>query len=233
MIKIGNFFFHYRNMLFPLFYLALFIPSPPIFANYILAFIIGLLIVLSGQFIRGITIGFVYIVRGGKNRQVYAEDLVTGGLFSTCRNPMYVGNVLIIAGMGVIANSLLFTCIFLPFFIFIYEAIIRAEENFLHNKFGEQFEHYKRTVNRWIPNFSGISKKLEGSEFKWQRVLIKEYNSTYIWMSGVVLLVAKHLYFNHNTAFDHYLPFLIAAMVLLLLAYGFVRSQKKSKRWVG
>src|SRR4051812_16294908 len=103
MIQIGNFFFRYRNFVFIFLYLALFIPSPPLFREqhfgphyYYLPIIIGLLVTISGQLIRGLTIGLAYIVRGGKDKQVYAEELVTEGMFNHCRNPLYVGNILML-----------------------------------------------------------------------------------------------------------------------------------------
>ncbi|RQP19812.1 MAG: isoprenylcysteine carboxylmethyltransferase family protein, partial [Parapedobacter sp.] len=103
MIRIGNFFFRYRNYLFIFLYLALFIPSPPIFSEhtfgpkyYLYPLIIGLCITFAGQLIRGATISLAYIVRGGKDKKVYAEQLVTHGIFAHCRNPLYVGNILML-----------------------------------------------------------------------------------------------------------------------------------------
>ena len=78
-----------------------------------------------------VTIGLAYIIRGGKNKKVYAEDLVTTGIFAHCRNPLYVGNILMLAGVGILSNSLLYVVIMIPFFLFVYQAIVLAEENFL------------------------------------------------------------------------------------------------------
>jgi protein-S-isoprenylcysteine O-methyltransferase Ste14 len=107
MITIGNFFFKYRNWLFIILYLLLFVPSPPLFSGkvfgpdyYLWPIIIGLLITITGQAIRGATIGLAYIIRGGKEGKVYAEELVTTGIFSHCRNPLYVGNILMLLGVG-------------------------------------------------------------------------------------------------------------------------------------
>src|SRR5437870_545724 len=105
MIALGNFFFRFRNGLFPLAYLLLFWKNPPVFANETVALAVGLALAITGQLLRAVTIGLVYIRRGGKNRQVYANDLVTEGMFAHCRNPLYVGNFLIIAGLGFISNS--------------------------------------------------------------------------------------------------------------------------------
>ena len=141
MISIGNFFFRYRNFLFMFLYVALFIPSAPLFspevfgANYyIWPVVLGLIITVSGQLIRGATIGLAYIIRGGKEGKVYAEELVTSGIFNHCRNPLYVGNILMLCGVGVLSNSLLYVAVFIPFFLFVYQAIVLAEENFLRKK---------------------------------------------------------------------------------------------------
>ena len=92
MIRLGNFFFKYRNFLFIFLYLLLFIPSPQLFnqsmfgeSYWVLPIVLGLLITVSGQLIRGATIGLAYIIRGGKDGQVYAEELVTQGIFNHCR----------------------------------------------------------------------------------------------------------------------------------------------------
>ncbi len=139
MVKIGNFIFHYRNILFPLFYALLFVPSALLFANGKEMLILGFMVGLSGQITRMTTIGLVYIIRGGKNRQVYAEELVTSGIFSHCRNPLYVGNILMIVGLGIMSNTIFFNLLLIPLFLFFYQAIVRAEENFLDSKFGNAY----------------------------------------------------------------------------------------------
>ena len=131
MIRIGNFFFKYRNWLFIILYLLLFLPSPPIFGErtlgpgyYLWPIIIGLLVTVSGQLIRGLTIGLAYIIRGGKEGKVYAEKLVTTGIFNHCRNPLYVGNILMLLGVGILSNSLLYVAVIMPLFLLIYQAIV-------------------------------------------------------------------------------------------------------------
>src|ERR1041384_7374031 len=121
MVSIGNFFFKYRNWIFILFYGALFIPSWPLFSPkqfgscyYIWPITIGLVITVLGQLIRGLTIGLAYIVRGGKEGKPYAEGLVTEGIFTHARNPLYVGNILMLLGVGILANSLFYVGIMMP-----------------------------------------------------------------------------------------------------------------------
>jgi protein-S-isoprenylcysteine O-methyltransferase Ste14 len=214
---------------------ALFIPSAPLFspvvfgANYYLwPVIIGLLITVSGQLIRGATIGLAYIIRGGKEGKVYAEDLVTSGIFNHCRNPLYVGNILMLCGVGVLSNSLLYVAVFIPFFLFVYQAIVLAEENFLRSKFSGTYDHYAATVNRWVPSLTGLSATFQSMQFKWKRWILKEYNTQYIWLSGItlILLFKYPELTNYDNSFRNFL--LAAILPLLGFAYLFVRYLKKS-----
>jgi protein-S-isoprenylcysteine O-methyltransferase Ste14 len=237
MIKIGNFFFKYRNFLFIFLYLALFIPSPPLFNKetfgrgyYIWPIVIGLIVTISGQLIRGITIGLAYIIRGGKNKQVYAEDLVTEGMFNHCRNPLYLGNILMLVGVGILSNSLIYVAILIPLFLFIYQAIVLAEENFLRNKFGEAYNRYCSNVNRWIPDLSGIGQTFSSMEFKWKRWILKEYNTQYVWLTGIVLvlLFTYPQLTGNNIEWRNRL--LIILLAILILWYVLIRFLKKSGR---
>lgn len=231
MIRIGNFFFHYRNGLFPLVYALLFFNSPPLLPDYRFAALVGFLVALSGQSLRAITIGLDYIIRGGRNRRVYAEKLVQGGIFNHCRNPLYVGNVTILIGVGIASNSLLFLCTAIPFFLFAYRAIIAAEENFLRNKFGQEFDDYCARVNRVVPNLSGISQTLSGARFNWRRLITAEYGSTFIWLSAILLVTLKNIWQHgeYQTARLFVLT-LWLLLGLVLAGYAIARFLKKSGR---
>jgi protein-S-isoprenylcysteine O-methyltransferase Ste14 len=233
MVRLGNFLFHYRNMLFPVFYLLLFVPSQKVVENSVIMLVLGFAVALTGQLIRVATIGLVYIIRGGKNRQIYAEGLVTEGIFTHCRNPLYVGNILIIVGLGIMSNSLFFIALMIPLFLFFYQAIVLAEENFLRGKFGTAYDAYASHTNRWVPNLSGIGATLSSMEFNWKRVILKEYNTTYIWLTGAVLLLVKNVYQEQGVeAVKESMPKFVMLLLLLLAGYLFVRFMKKSKRWV-
>ncbi|HXH99020.1 MAG TPA: isoprenylcysteine carboxylmethyltransferase family protein [Sphingobacteriaceae bacterium] len=239
MITIGNFFFKYRNYLFIFLYLALFIPSPPIFRSevfgenyYLWPIIIGLIVTVSGQAIRGATIGLAYIVRGGKDKKVYADELVTEGIFNHCRNPLYVGNILMLLGVGILSNSLIYVGILIPLFLFIYQAIVLAEENFLRNKFGEQFNIYCSKVNRWWINLRNIGHTFKTMRFNAKRWILKEYNTQFVWLAGIAaILLVKYPHLTQNdTEFRNTL--LTGVMIFLALGYIMVRYLKKSGKMV-
>jgi protein-S-isoprenylcysteine O-methyltransferase Ste14 len=233
MVKFGNWLFHNRNGVFPLFYIVLFIPSIPLFTNPLYAVIIGLSVAFAGQLIRALTIGLVYIIRGGKDRRIYAEGLVTTGLFSHCRNPLYLGNILILSGLGIASNSLLFNCVATPLFLFFWQAIVVAEEKYLREKFDTAYVDYCKNTNRWLPKLKGLGRTFSSMEFKWRRVIIREYNATYIWLTGAVLILMKHAYLNNPFSyFKDRLPEFISMLVVLLLLYLTARYLKKSRKLV-
>lgn len=238
MVAIGNFFFKYRNWIFILFYGALFIPSPNLFRAsvfgphyYSWPIALGLLITIGGQLIRGLTIGLAYIVRGGKGGKPYAEGLVTEGIFSHCRNPLYVGNIMMLLGVGILANSLFYVAVMIPIFLFIYQAIVLAEENFLRGKFGPGFDEYCKHVNRWWPNLKGIGTTFKSMEFNWRRWILKEHTTQFIWLIGITLLLFLNYpqltgYSEQNRNIG-----LGICLAVLVLVYALVRFLKKTGRF--
>jgi len=234
MVQIGNFLFRYRNMLFPVLCLPLFYPAKWVIPQVAVAIAAGLMISTAGQVIRILTIGLAYIIRGGRDHKVYAKDLVTEGVFSHCRNPLYVGNIMVITGLGLMSNSVYGIFVLPPLAVFAYQAIVRAEEAFLKGKFGDEYTAYTKRVNRWLPDLRGLGNTLVGMEFKWGRVLVKEYNSTYVWTTLAVLLIAEDLYVEgERTGFYPFQPLFMALLVVLFMGYSFARFLKKSGRVKG
>ena len=231
MVKLGDFFFRVRNYLFPVFYLLMFLPGPRIFSDWRWAVGLGVALTLAGQLVRMTTIGFDYIIRGGRDKQVYAEDLVTSGLFAHSRNPMYVGNVTMLLGMGIVSNNLIYFLVMVPAFFFIYGCIIRAEERFLRNKFGVGFDAYVADVPRWLPRLEGLGSTLNSGGFNVRRVLIKEYNTTFVWLCAAVLLTMLHIWrAGGEAAFTAVAGNYLLLLAIIVVAYLTIRFLKKSGR---
>jgi len=219
LVKFGNWLFHYRNILFPVFYAALFIPSPVIFQSEEWVLIIGLLLIAFGIIIRCITIGLVYVNPCESKRQIHAETLVTDGIYKVCRNPMYLGNILLLLGFGLFANSLLFILIFIPLFVFFYVTIICAEEDFLSKKFGQQFIDYKTNSYFIIPKWENLKSAFEGQTFKWEEVINKEHDSLFLYFSGMCILLLYDGQINIRSFLN--------TEVTFLLFYVFIKHLKR------
>ena len=234
MIKLGNFIFSHRNVIFPLFFVLFVLGTRPASGSdhlEIWRYVAGISVAVAGQIIRALTIGLAYIIRGGRNRRVYAKTLVKNGIFAHCRNPLYLGNILIVIGLGIVAHSILFYVLGIPLFIFLYMAIIKAEEDYLANTFGEEYIEYCRDVNRFIPRMSGIRKTIEGMQFNWRRLIVKEYGATYLWITCMILLIMKNQYFLYGNKMNrNVLLTLLLSFFIVTLLYAVARYFKKSKR---
>lgn len=232
----GNVLFKLRDGLFPAVLVLLVVLSKPVWpggsqrADDLLD-LAGILIALAGQVLRAAVVGTVYIIRGGKDRKVYAEGLVTGGFFAHCRNPLYVGNVLILLGLFTIWNGVVAWAVGAPFFLLGYVAIVAAEESFLRGKFGEEFDAYCARVPRWIPDFRGLGASLAGMRFNRARLVIKEYGSTAYWMAGAAaLLLGDSLSHQPWDARPVYHAACVAAIPVIAVFWGIARWLKKSGR---
>jgi protein-S-isoprenylcysteine O-methyltransferase Ste14 len=235
-VRSGRILFRYRNTLFPLVLLALFLgfrPRYPFGDEGLDGWVdvLGFLVALTGQALRVSVIGYVYILRGGRNHQVYAEDLVTGGVFAHARNPLYLGNILILIGLFLIHGNPWVLALGSTFFLAAYGAIVAAEEEYLSARFDDRYATYVRQVPRWLPRLRGISESVAGMRFNWRRVVAKEYGSTFIWMAGAVLLqvqetLAYHSYRQRTT----HLELDWALLAVLVLAWGTARVLKKTGR---
>jgi protein-S-isoprenylcysteine O-methyltransferase Ste14 len=236
MVKLGNFIFKYRNLLFPFLFFSLVFSVKPFLGSKYFEYVsygIGVTVTLTGQTMRALTIGLAYIKRGGKKRKIYAEGLVKEGIFAHCRNPLYLGNILIITGLGIVSHSLLFALIGIPLFIFLYLAIIRAEEHFLAGKFGREYVEYCRSVNRFIPKLSGIGKTLKGMKFRWKRLIVKEYGTTYVWILCVIVLIMRNQYVRYGDLINRS-AILVSSLsfIFATVLYAVAWSLKKSRKLV-
>jgi protein-S-isoprenylcysteine O-methyltransferase Ste14 len=227
----GNFLFHTRNVLFPVIIAMVLFLWPPLAIDNIpgvYLMIIGLLMVLVGQGLRILTIGLVYIVRGGQRRRIYAKKLVTDGLFSHCRNPLYVGNILIVNGFLFISGNITGMIIGSLVFLTIYRLIVYSEESFLSATFGEAYTAYCANVPRWIPRPAGLKETINNYRFDWPAVAVKEYGTIFTSLMISLGLIAWKLYLVDKLV--EYQLSLTGFAILVVAAYGIVRYLKKTDR---
>lgn len=218
LVEFGRHCFRWRGLLMPIALVLVLVPGPKLLAEPWLAALIGFPIALLGELARVATIGLDYIIRGGKDRQVYAERLVTKGFYNHTRNPMYFGNLLLLVGFAIGANSWLLLAIGVPLAVLVHVGIIAAEEDFLRGKFGADYEDFCRRVPRLIPNLSGLGTTLKGMEFNWRRVVIKEFYAPLGWLSGLAIIVALNEWRDGAQPEDPVVYGVVGAIVIWSLA---------------
>lgn len=79
-----------------------------------------------------------------------AERLITQGIFKRSRNPIYLGDALILLGLILRWDSVLSLSL-LPIFVWVIEKrFILPEEDRLRRKFRVEFARYLKQTRRWI-----------------------------------------------------------------------------------
>ena len=121
------------------------------------------------------------------------ESLATTGLYAYTRNPLYLGSIVLAAGFAVAARRWIILPVLLLMFFAIYLPVIRAEEQFLWERFPE-FVEYERRVPRLIPRLSTLFGRPPGVEggFSWNLYRKhREYHALAGALAMAVLLVIK------------------------------------------
>jgi protein-S-isoprenylcysteine O-methyltransferase Ste14 len=78
------------------------------------------------------------------------QKLVTTGIHGWSRNPIYVGLLLLYCGIGILLTSPWVLLAIFPIMLIVRYVVIAREEEFLHKRFGKEFEEYCRRVRRWL-----------------------------------------------------------------------------------
>jgi protein-S-isoprenylcysteine O-methyltransferase Ste14 len=124
-----------------------------LFANpNIWSIIIGLAVALKGESIRIWGVSWA----GSETRttgEVGGSFLVISGPFAYVRNPLYVGNILMYTGLGIMSFALFpyLQILGLLFFYFQYSSIVKEEEHYLKATYGKEYENYCSNVPRFFP----------------------------------------------------------------------------------
>lgn len=79
-----------------------------------------------------------------------ASHLVTSGPFAISRNPIYLGNTLLVIGLGFVFGVAWMLPAAIIAAIGTNHLAIVAEEAHLERRFGSQYRQYKKKVRRWI-----------------------------------------------------------------------------------
>ena len=79
-----------------------------------------------------------------------ATTLVTDGPFRYSRNPMYLGMVMVLAGIALLEGSLTPWLVIPPFAWILSRQFIRVEQRALEQRFGADYIAYKKRVRRWL-----------------------------------------------------------------------------------
>lgn len=78
------------------------------------------------------------------------SEIVTTGVFSVSRNPLYLGGVCILAGIALALDLPWVLVMLLPAVVACHYVLIAPEEKYLAARFGEDYHAYAAAVHRWM-----------------------------------------------------------------------------------
>ncbi len=163
---------------------------------------ICILVTFSGLAIRFLVAGYSPDGTSGRNtKEQVACRLNTSGLYSIVRHPLYLGNFLMWAGIPLFClDAWLMLDFCLGFWIY-YERIMYAEEQFLREKFGQDFVDWARHIPALLPRFSNWTPP--DRAFSWRRALRQEYTSFFLAVQAMVAVeLLEHWAVDHQFLFE-------------------------------
>ncbi|MHA1200195.1 MAG: methyltransferase family protein [Candidatus Heimdallarchaeaceae archaeon] len=95
-------------------------------------------------------------------RKVFKEvrekpGVVTSGVFTYCRHPVYFGSILLFVGLSILNWSIIAFGISVIIIVF-YEYVSTYEEKLLVEQFGQEYRDYQKKVPKWIPGLKFFQK---------------------------------------------------------------------------
>lgn len=127
--------------------------------------IAGVVPLLVGSVLFG-WVTWVFASRGGGTPLIFdpPQRLVLRGPFRWMRNPMYLADVLIIAGGGLLLEASILLVYAATLWAALHVLVVVREEPRLRRAFGRAYEVYCARVPRWIPRLgAGNSRDEEDS----------------------------------------------------------------------
>ncbi len=112
--------------------------------------LVGIAIAVTGI---GLDLAAMLAMRGARTNILPhrgADRLVTHGVFAFTRNPIYLGNTLLLIGVGLALPSAWMIAGALVAAALVDRLAIRREEQHLATRFGPAFADYASRVPRWI-----------------------------------------------------------------------------------
>lgn len=113
--------------------------------------------IVCGAALIGVGAAFVVLARREFARYGQPTDpgrathrVVTTGVFAVSRNPLYLGGVCMLVGIGVAANLAWVLVLLVPSLVACHYVLITPEERYLAARFGAEYQAYAASVRRWL-----------------------------------------------------------------------------------
>jgi protein-S-isoprenylcysteine O-methyltransferase Ste14 len=115
-------------------------------------------------------------------------QLAETGPYAYVRNPLYIGTLLVAAGLAIASRRWIVGVIFAAVFFLIYLPVIELEEQHLRKLF-PAYDSYAKRVPGLVPAYRSATR---AEHFQWKRYMRnEEYQAAFGFLAGVIFLVGK------------------------------------------
>ena len=120
------------------------------------------------------------------------QQLATGGPYAYTRNPLYIGTLLVAAGLAVAASSLGLAILFAAVFLLVYLPVIQNEEQHLRKIFPE-YAAYAERVPALLPRLTPAATQTRNPFRAALYLKNQEYQAGLGFLAGTLYLLWKML----------------------------------------
>ncbi|HJR79048.1 MAG TPA: isoprenylcysteine carboxylmethyltransferase family protein [Anaerolineales bacterium] len=123
-------------------------PLPFAFPNMLV--LVGFLLIFSGFGLAASAAGQFMKARTTLDPHGSTTNIVTSGPYRFSRNPIYLGFVCILIGLSFAFRTYWGLILSPVFMLSLYQLVIKHEETYLTEKFGDAYTGYTSRVRRWL-----------------------------------------------------------------------------------
>ncbi|MCO6042787.1 isoprenylcysteine carboxylmethyltransferase family protein [Aeoliella sp. ICT_H6.2] len=230
MVRQGNWLFRWRSYLPIVFLIPLAIGIATMrwpFGSYTLheyCEFVSLAVSVLGVVVRAITVGHTPVGTSGRNTHgQVAQSLNTTGIYATVRHPLYLGNFLIGLGVVMVPAELWLVLVYVLTFWLYYERIMAAEEAYLAEQFGEEFDNWAAVTPAFVPSLWRWNKP--SLPFSLRNVLKREYTAlALVVLCHSLIETLEHLVIDRTFKFE---SLWASTLALAVLGYFVLRGLKR------
>ncbi|MFP4620437.1 MAG: methyltransferase family protein [Bacteroidales bacterium] len=187
--------------------------------------VVCFIISIAGLGVRALVIGYIPKRTSGRNRKKQmADSLNKTGIYSMVRHPLYLGNFLMWMGLIIYTGNFWFIIIAILLFWIYYERIMFAEEEYLRQKFGSEFELWAGETPAFIP----APGKWEKTDLKFsvKKAIRREHRGLFaVIISFVYLNLLKNLAVNQTFTLNNHWTVLLIMGILFFTAIRVIKSK--------
>jgi protein-S-isoprenylcysteine O-methyltransferase Ste14 len=231
MAKTGERFFRWRSYL-PLLLLPLFVVSFIGAKDRTLGDVDDLLwelgcfvVSLFGLAIRIATIGTIASGTSGRNTLTQAaRSLNTTGIYSLVRHPLYLGNYFVLLGISLFPRAWYLPVITSVLFLLYYERIVVCEEEFLEERFGDEFRNWAASTPAFLPRSFRLYVR-PSVPFSWRTVFRREGSGLFsLGIAFWIMDMIEDLFAKRTLTFDPVWTVIMAGAFLLFIVLRYLRK---------